>query len=119
MLSLYGMLECQWPTCIIGSRDYCHAPLGVSSFSFSIQNLWEMTTVVYKIACCSCTACPPAIVLRLSIADTINLLQCIANAFKLFIRGKNTANSTAMIAEQHLDRIKTDLHDSYFDSKRR
>ena len=62
----------QWPTCIIGSRDYRHAPLGVSSFSFSIQNVWEMTTVVYKIACHSCTACPPAIVLRLSIADTIS-----------------------------------------------
>ena len=64
-------LSREWPTCIIGSRDYCHAPLGVSSFSFSIQNVWEMTTVVYKIACHSCTACPPAIVLRLSIADTI------------------------------------------------
>ena len=60
----------QWPICIIGSRDYCHAPLGVSSFSFSIQNVWEMTTVVYKIACRSCTACSPVIVLRLSIADT-------------------------------------------------
>ena len=31
---------------------------------------------------------------------------------KLFVRGKNTANSTAMIAEQRLDQIKTDLHDS-------
>ena len=60
----------QWPICIIRSRDYCHAPLGVSSFSFSIQNVWEMTTVVYKIACHSCTACPP--VLRLSIADSIS-----------------------------------------------
>ena len=55
----------EWPTCIIGSRDYCHAPLGVSSFSFSIQNAWEMTTLVDKIPCRSCTACPPAIVLRL------------------------------------------------------
>ena len=53
------------------SCDYCHAPLGVSSFSFSIQNVWEMTTVVDKIACRSCTACPPPIVLRLFIADTI------------------------------------------------
>ena len=25
----------QWPTCIVGSRDYCYAPLRVSSFSFS------------------------------------------------------------------------------------
>ena len=49
----------------LGSRDYCHTSLGVSTFSFSIQNVWEMTTVVYKIACHSCTACPPAIVLRL------------------------------------------------------
>ena len=62
----------QWPTCIIGSRDYCHASLGVSSFSLSIQNVWEMTTVVYKIACHSCTTCPPAIALRLPIADTIS-----------------------------------------------
>ena len=31
-----------------------------------------MTTVVYKIACRLCTACPPASVLRLSIADTIS-----------------------------------------------
>ena len=62
----------QWPTCIMGSRDYCHAPLGVNSFSFSIQNVWEMTTVVYKITCHSCTAYPPDIVLRLSIADTVS-----------------------------------------------
>ena len=61
----------EWPTCMIASRDYCHAPLGVSSFSFSIQNVWEMTTVVDKIACRSCTACPPPMVLRLFIADTI------------------------------------------------
>ena len=59
-------------TCIIGSHDYCHTPLGVSSFSFCMQNVLEMTTVVCKIACCLCTACPPAIVLRLSIADTIS-----------------------------------------------
>ena len=45
-----------------------HAPslLGVRFFSFSIQNLWVMTTVADKIACCSYTACPPAIILRLS-----------------------------------------------------
>ena len=65
----------QWPTCMIASRDYCHAPLGVSSFSFSIQNVWEMTTVVDKIACRSCTACPPPIVLRLFIADTIGFTK--------------------------------------------
>ena len=39
----------QWPTCMIASLDYCHAPLGVSLFSFSIQNVWEMTTMVDKI----------------------------------------------------------------------
>ena len=61
----------EWPTGMIASRDYCHAPLGVSSFSFSIQNVWEMTTVVDKIACRSCTVCPPPMVLRLFIADTI------------------------------------------------
>ena len=36
---------------MIASRDYCHAPLGVSSFSFSLLNVWEMTTMVDKIAC--------------------------------------------------------------------
>ena len=30
---------------------------------------------------------------------------------KRFIPGKNMANSTTMIAEQWLDRLKTDLHD--------
>ena len=29
---------------------------------------------------------------------------------------KNTANSTAMIAEQWLDQLKTNLHDFSFDS---
>ena len=67
MIQLY-----QWLICIIGSRDYCHGPLGVSSYSFSIQNVWEMTTVVYKIACHSCTPYSPATVLKLSIADTIS-----------------------------------------------
>ena len=38
--------------------DYCDAPLGVSSFLFSVQNVWEMTTVVDEIACCLYTACP-------------------------------------------------------------
>ena len=46
-------------------------PLGVSSFSFSIQNVWEMTIVVDKIACRSYTVCPPPMVLRLFIVDTI------------------------------------------------
>ena len=41
--------------------------------------------------------------------------MCIANAIKLFVHDKITANSTAMIAEQRLDRIQTDLHDLYFD----
>ena len=62
----------QWLICIIGSCDYCHAPLGVSSFSFAIWNVLQMTTVVDKIACRSCTACPPLIVLTLFIADTIS-----------------------------------------------
>ena len=60
----------QWPTGTIGSRDYCHAPLGVSSFLFSVLNVWEMITVVNKIAWRSCMSCPQAIILRLSIADT-------------------------------------------------
>ena len=34
------------------SRDYCHATLGVSFFSFFIQNVLEITTMVNKIACC-------------------------------------------------------------------
>ena len=34
-------------------------------------NVWEMTTVVDQIARCLCTAYPPAIVLRLFIADTL------------------------------------------------
>ena len=62
-----------WGRDMIASCDYCHAPLGVSSFSFSILNVWEMTTVVDKIACSSCTACPPPIVLRLFIVDTISI----------------------------------------------
>ena len=41
----------QWPTCMIRSCDYCLAPLGISSFSFSIQNVWEISTMVNKIAC--------------------------------------------------------------------
>ena len=45
---------------------------GYSSFSFSIQNVWQMTTLVDKTACRSCAACHPATVLRLSIADTIS-----------------------------------------------
>ena len=40
------------------------------------------------------------------------MLQCIANVLKLFVHGKNTANSTAMVVERRLDQIKTDLHDS-------
>ena len=52
--------------------------------------------------------------LTLSIADTIR--QYIAITLKLFVHGRNMANSTAMIVEQWLDRLKTDLHDLYFDS---
>ena len=40
---------------------------------FSIQNIWEMTTVVNKMACRLCTAYPPAIILRLSIADHVTI----------------------------------------------
>ena len=43
----------------------------------------EMTSVVDKIACCSCTACPPAIVLRLFIADTMHFATVLANLLKL------------------------------------
>ena len=46
-------------------------PSGVS-FLFAIQNVWETATMVNKIAYHSCTACHPAIVLRLSLADTIS-----------------------------------------------
>ena len=53
------VLCCKWLICIIGSHDCCHAPLGVSSFSFAIQNIWG-------------TACPPPIILRLFITDTIS-----------------------------------------------
>ena len=53
------------------SHDYCHAPLGVSSFSFSMQNVLEMTTNVDKIACCQSTLCPEAFVLRRFIVNTI------------------------------------------------
>ena len=43
-----------------------------------------MTTVVYKIACRSCTACPPAIVLRLSIPDTISSATVYSQYVKAF-----------------------------------
>ena len=64
-------------TCIningtIGSRDYCHALLGVSPFFFRHTKLWEMTTVVDKMACSPCRACPLPIVLRSFIADTVS-----------------------------------------------
>ena len=68
----FGYTGLQWPICTIGSRDYCHALLGVSSFFFAIENVWEMTTAVDKIACRSCTTCPLPIVLRLFVADTIS-----------------------------------------------
>ena len=112
----FHILVQQWPTCIIGSRDYCHAPLGVSSFPFSIQNIWEMTTVVYKIASHSCTACPPAIVLRLSITDTISSAtvysQCVKALRTRQKHGKFYCHDCGTVSNQ----IKTNLHDSYFDS---
>ena len=58
--------------------------------------------------------CPPATVLRLSIADTIR--SGTVGSQYVFMHGKSTANSIAMITEQRLDQIKTDLHDLYFDS---
>ena len=79
--------------CIIGSCDYCHVPVGFSSFFVSIESVWEMTTVVDKIAYHSCTVCP---VLKLCNKDTVHSVT--ANTLKLFVRGKNTANSTAMVA---------------------
>ena len=75
LLTSYSFVE-QWPICTIGSRDYCHALPGVSSLFFAIQNVWEMTTVVDKIACRSCTACPLPIVLRLFIADISSATVC-------------------------------------------
>ena len=54
----------------LGSRDYYHAPWGQLLLILHTKCM-EMTTLGDKIACCSCTACPPAIVLRLFIADTI------------------------------------------------
>ena len=65
--TMYTYVQCtdfhcisEWPTCMIGC------------FLCSIQNVWEMTIMVDKIACHSCTACPPAIILRLFIVDTIS-----------------------------------------------
>ena len=73
--------------------------------------------MAYKVACRSCTACPPAIVLRLSIADTsISFATVYSQCVKALCMHQNTANSNAKIVEQRLDRIKTDLHVSYFDS---
>ena len=99
----------QWPICIIGSRDYCHAPLGVSSFSFSVQNVWEMTTVVYKIACRSCTVCPPVIVFRLSIADTISSAtvysQCVEALRKRQKHGKFYCHDFGTAARPNKNRL--------------
>ena len=78
-----GLPRAEWPICTIGSHDYCHTPLGVSLFSFAIQIVWEMTTVVTKIACCLFTACPPPIVLRLFIADTISLATIFRHYIKI------------------------------------
>ena len=60
----------EWPTGMIASRDYCTLLWG-SARSRSHTKCMGMTTVVDKIACRSCTACPPPIVLTLFIADTI------------------------------------------------
>ena len=94
---------------VIGSRDYCHAPLGVSSFSFSVQNVWEMTTVVYKIACRSCTVCLPVIVFRLSIADTISSAtvysQCVEALRKRQKHGKFYCHDFGTAARPNKNRL--------------
>ena len=88
---IYGLIGGEWPICTIGSCDYCHTLLGGSSFFFAIQNVWEMTTVVDKIACCLCTACPLPIVLRLFIADTISSVTvCSQYAKTLCTRQKHS-----------------------------
>ena len=76
----------------------------------------EMTAVVNKIACRLYTMCPPAIVLRLSIADTLTFATVYSQYIKGLCTWQNTANSTAMIAKQRLDWLKTDLHGFSFDS---
>ena len=78
-----GLPRAEWPICTVGSRDHCYAPLGVSLFSFAIQIVWEMTTVVTKIACRLFTVCPPPIVLRLFIADTISLATIFRHYIKI------------------------------------
>ena len=106
----------QWPICIIGSHDYCHAPLGVSCIRspHKMYGKWLPWSI-------KCLAARVQHVLQPSFWDYLLrilqvLLQCIANALKLFVGSKNMANSTAMIAEQRLDQIKIDLHDLYFHS---
>ena len=47
-------MEREWLTCTIELWGYFHAPLGVTAFLFSVQNVWEMTTVGDKIACHPC-----------------------------------------------------------------
>ena len=63
--------------------------------------------MVDKVACHSCTVCPPAIVLRLFIADTISF----ATVYVLnhFASGTNTANSFDTIVEHQLNRLKTEV----------
>ena len=84
--SLNVLPMAQWPSCIKWSRDYYHTLWRFSSFSFSIQNVWEKSTMVNKIACHLCTACPPAIVLS-QILQALPLY--IANMLKCFICSKN------------------------------
>ena len=68
-----------------------------------------MTAVVDKIACCSYTACPSAIILRLSWRLKA-LPQYIANVLKRFVRGTNMANSVDRMLEHQLNRQKTNLN---------
>ena len=53
------------------------------------------------IACCECTVCPPAVVLRLSIAVTISFAT--VNVSKCFVTGTNIGNSVDMIVEHWLN----------------
>ena len=76
-------------------------------FSFTVQNIWKMATIIDKIAYHLCTVCLPAIVLRLPLTDTCyKFCQRIYSQYmhmKLHKREKHMANSAAMIAQQWLD----------------
>ena len=68
-----------------------------------------MTTVVYKIACRSCTVCPPVIVFRLSIADTISSAtvysQCVEALRKRQKHGKFYCHDFGTAARPNKNRL--------------